>query len=504
MSYTLTLGVYSKKLNSTAQPVPDSTWDIYTVTLKEETSIDEPVLLLSASFSTVRDYNYALFQGRYYWVSDVVAVRTNVVEVSLTLDYMATYKTQIMATSAFIEYGLNDMSAFPSYRLEDQRRPIAKTPGIAVEDKDISDGIIDATSGTYIIQVVGNDPSPVINTHKGLMAFALDAARLNKLTSSISPSLGSDIASILASGGSPAEILNELTGYGLQQRLLVDSAFSAIQSVIWVPFSLGKLAGASWTIYCGNYNTGVTGIVLNAHAPKVVTTTIPIPWPVNDWRRCLCQLLLYLPCIGTVPIPIDQVIDAASLSITWSAEYVTGSISVRVDADNYICFTGSTSVAAPYGVGRSAVSAMDTISGSIQQTGGIIRAGLGVLDIGAAIASTALGIGSGISGAVNQITGGIMDQLHGMAQQVQPTISSVGALGGVSAIGQSTEARLVRLYYPNVGDAAFTTIYGHPVMHVYTPVAGFCKTRGFSIAIPGHAKHAALINATMDGGAFIE
>ena len=504
MSYTLTLGVYSKKLNSTAQPVPDSTWDIYTVTLKEETSLDDPVLILSASFSTVRDYNYALFQGRYYWVSDVVAVRTNVVEVSLTLDYMATYKTQIIATSAFIEYGFNDMSAFPSYRLEDTRRPISKTPGIATVDTDISDGYIEPNAGTYVIQVVGNDPTPGLNTHKGLAVFALDALRLNTLMSSISPSLGSDIASILASGGSPAEILNELTGYGLQQQLLVDSAFSAIQSVTWVPLSLAKLSGASCTIYCGNYNTGVTGLILSAHNPVVVQTQISIPWSANDWRRSLHQLLLYIPFIGTVPIPVDQVIDASTIDITWSAEYITGSVSVRVDADNYICFTGSTNIASSYGVGMSAVSSMDTISGSIQQTGGIIRASLGVLDFGASVVSAAMGIGGGFSGAVSSITGGLIDQLKGTAQQVQPTISCVGALGGVSAIGQSSQARLVRLYYPNVGDAAFTAIYGHPVMHVYTPAAGFCKTRGFSVAIPGHAKHAALINATMDGGAFIE
>ena len=156
MSYTLTLGVYSKRLNSTAQPVPDSTWASYTVTLKEETSIDEPVLLLSASFSTVCGYNYGIFQGRYYWVSDVVAVRTNVVEVSLTLDYMATYKSAILATNAFIEYGFN--TAVSGVALEDNRIPSDLKPTQHSSSGDPFGGLVNKNYGTYVIQAVGPDP----------------------------------------------------------------------------------------------------------------------------------------------------------------------------------------------------------------------------------------------------------------------------------------------------------------------------------------------------------
>lgn len=507
MSYTLTLGVCSKRLNSTAQPVPDSSWASYTVTLKEETSIDDPVLLLSASFSTVCGYNYGIFQGRYYWVSDVVAVRTNVVEVSLTLDYMATYKSAIQATSAFIEYGSNTITS--GLVLEDNRIPADLKPMQYTKREDPFGGLVNTNYGTYVIQAVGHDPrTPAVSYHNGLMAFAVDAVDLNSLISSISPAIAADIGTIMAGSYTPDEILNQLTGYAMQQNLLMDSAFGAIQSVNWMPLSLASVTGASMRIYLGNYDSGVDGKVLSNHTPLTASATIAIPWPLTDlydFKNLRCQILLYLPFFGTVPIPVDKVVGTSSLTIETAVQYVSGSLSVRVMAGSHTLFTGSTNIASSYGVGRSTVLTTDSLSGSIQQLGGMIRVGTGIIDLGASVVGAALGIGAGgISGAIGSITGGAIDQLHGAAQQIQPTISCVGALGGSSAVGMSMDAEISLLYYGAYDAATFQGVYGHPVMRITTPASGYCKTAGFSVAIPGHAKYAALINATMDGGAFIE
>lgn len=509
MSYTLTLGAYSKRLNSTAQPVPDSTWASYTVTLKEETPIDDPVLLLSASFSTVCGYNYGVFQGRYYWITDVVAVRTNVVEVHMSLDYMATYKAAIQATRAFVEYGFN--TAASTLLIDDSRIPTSLKPYQYDSNVDPFDGLIDKYGGTYIVQAVGNDPrTPSLNYHKGLAAFALDFFQLNDLMASVSPSIATDINTILSGSLTPAETLNQLTGYSMQQSLLTDSAFGAIQSVNWVPLSLSKVSNLSTQrIYLGNYNSGVDGILLLDHTPLTADASLTIPWPWTTdayaWRNSRCQILLYLPFFGTVPIPTDKVIGISTIEIHSAVVYASGSLSIRVTAGSHTLFTGSTNIATSYGVGRSTVLTTDSLSGSIQEMGGLLRVGSGVLDIGASVVGAALGVGSGgVSGAIGGITGGLIDQVKGAAQQIQPTISCVGALGGSSAIGQSLKAEISLLYYDAYDDANFQGLYGHPVMRIDTPASGYCKTAGFSIALPGHAKYAALINATMDGGAFIE
>lgn len=508
MAHTVQLGFFGKRLNSTAQPTVSS-WASYSVTLKEETSLDDPVLLLSASFSTVAAYNYGVFMGQYYWITDVIAVRTNVVEVHMSLDYMATYRDTIMLTNAFIEYGFNDVTSGPV--LEDNRIPSDLRPAQHTETGRPYDTLISPMFGSYIVQAVGNDPTPPSLDHvyhNGIMAFYLDAAHLNGLIESISPAIAADIGTILAGNYTPNEIFNQLTGYAMEQNLLMDSAFGAIQSVQWVPFNPSNMTGDRVRIYLGNYDTGIDGRLIADHSPFTTDVSIAIPWPftsLSDPKNLRCQILLYLPFFGTVPIPVDKVIGISDIDIHTSIEYISGSLSTRVTAGSYTLFTGSTNVAVSYGIGRSTVLTTDSLSGSIQQLGGTIRVGTGVLDIGASVVGAALGLGAGgISGAISNITGGMIDQLKGAAQQIQPTISCVGALGGSSATGQSMEADLSLLYYGAYDFANFQALYGHPVMKIATPASGYCKTAGFSINVPGHAKYAALINATMDGGAFIE
>ena len=218
------------------------------------------------------------------------------------------------------------------------------------------------------------------------MAFAVDAVGLNSLISSISPAIAADIGTIMAGSFTPDEILNQLTGYAMEQNLLMDSAFGAIQSVNWMPLSLASVSGASMRIYLGNYDSGVDGKVLSDHTPLTASVSMAIPWPFSsdlyDFKNLRCQILLYLPFFGTVPIPVDKVVGISTLTITTAVQYTSGSLSVRVTAGSHTLFTGSTNIASSYGVGRSTVLTTDSLSGSIQQLGGMIRVGTGILDIG--------------------------------------------------------------------------------------------------------------------------
>ena len=65
-------------------------------------------------------------------------------------------------------------------------------------------------------------------------------------------------------------------------------------------------------------------------------------------------------------------------------------------------------------------------------------------------------------------------------------------------------ATLSLLYYPPIDDAGFTALYGHPVMRVAKPIAGYCKTRGFSLSGPAKSIELSKIAALMDTGVFIE
>lgn len=64
--------------------------------LREGASILDPVVLVEAG--TLAGYNYAHIPvfGRYYYITDIVSVRTGLWEVSMHTDPLMTYRAQLM------------------------------------------------------------------------------------------------------------------------------------------------------------------------------------------------------------------------------------------------------------------------------------------------------------------------------------------------------------------------------------------------------------------------
>lgn len=509
MSIPLKLGNTTKKVNSTL--VPDSTlWTNYDVVLKQGTSIEAPVFVLQATAATLAGYNYAVGAGLlygFYWIIDIVAIANERCEVHCVRDVLANNKTAIMSQSAFIEYGCNTFDAGDSnYRVSDRRQTISETPTQYTASVDPSNGKI-GTVGRYVLQVVsGGDTTSTPPRNGGVKTFLSDETSLKTLLNKINTDLQSDVQAILNSGSSPDQQIADFAALDLKNSLLQDSAAGAIKACHWVPvFDTG---GASEEVYLGNWDVGFSLPILANNYVLTVNTSISIPWPVNDWRRNNCQMSLYLPFIGTVPIPIDQCVGFSTLSIKWTFEFYSGDMAYTVKAGNYTVYTGTVNVSVPYAIGSSRVSTHGAISGAIQAFGGALQMAGGAIDATAsAMAMTATGglIGaSGIASGLSSIAGGAGNAFAGYAQTIEPVITCAGSMGGLAGLGQPLTATLCLMYYPPLDDAGFSALYGHPVMKVATPVAGFCKTRGFSLASADRMGDVAQVNAAMDGGVFIE
>lgn len=506
MAHTVYLGSFTKKLNSTAQP-NYSGWGAYSCSFKEETSLYSPTLRLTADWASLAsaNYNYAVMQSRYYWIRDIRAIRSNYVEVDLQLDPLATYKSRITATSAFIEYGFNDHDAgAAAYRMPDQRITINNNPAFYSATVDMTGDLLSRSDGVYIVQAVGyNSNGP----HKGLATFALTETQLRQMMASIQPQIDNLLTGIMNNTTlTDQQRMNELTNLSLKTELTSESAIAAIQSVKWMPFKLSKAVGTLTTLYLGNHSTGISSaLMLATNTNYWYGADLDIPWPVADWKRNNCQMLLYLPFFGTIPVQVDQNINAEFIGISFSAEFFSGSISVIVNVDNkYTIYTGSTNVSVDMGVGRSMVGASAMIGGGLQALGGAMQMAGGVIDAGAGAISSALGIGGGVSGAMQNISGGAANMFQGYAQMIQPQITAAGSMGGMASIAQNKLATLELLYYAPINESAFRAKYGHPVFSVETPAGGFCKTRGFSVSGPMPGNYAAAINSAMDGGVYIE
>lgn len=99
---TISIGNNPKKINSTSRS--------YTVAatlscrLKEPCSMQAPVFRVQGLTKGAL-YNYCQFESRYYWIDDIIYLTHNIQEVHCHLDPLATFKTDIGNTYAYIEYG---------------------------------------------------------------------------------------------------------------------------------------------------------------------------------------------------------------------------------------------------------------------------------------------------------------------------------------------------------------------------------------------------------------
>lgn len=76
-----------------------------TGTLKNETSIIDPVIIFETSLSDLKNCNYCTISefGRSYFVNNIRSVRNGLVELTCHVDVLSTYKSQIRQQFAIIK-----------------------------------------------------------------------------------------------------------------------------------------------------------------------------------------------------------------------------------------------------------------------------------------------------------------------------------------------------------------------------------------------------------------
>lgn len=99
---TISIGNNPKKINSTSRSFTVSA--TLNCRLKEPCSMQAPVFRVQGLTKGVL-YNYCQFESRYYWIDDIIYLTHNIQEVHCHLDPLATFKTDIGNTYAYIEYG---------------------------------------------------------------------------------------------------------------------------------------------------------------------------------------------------------------------------------------------------------------------------------------------------------------------------------------------------------------------------------------------------------------
>lgn len=440
---TVQFGNFSKRKNSTARPATLA--ESFSVLLKENCSIDNPVFKLTAA---AFDYNYCKWGEHYYFVVDIVSERNNGWSVTCELDLMATYRTEIHNTSAYVERasgGNGDIQ-------DEFVIPTAPTENISVT-KDI--GV--STTGCFLLSCVGKT---------GVQTYILSASELTGLLEDIQ-TWADDL---IQPAGSEVEVLKKI---GVQ-IISAGSAMDCIRDCRWIPFT--NIPGAlPESISLGLYEIERNPLYVTT---PITTKTfeIEIPFSRDGYLRLkpYTEVMLYLPFVGNVVIDTPRLASTKNLFIVMARNNRSGEVAyqVRVGGETVGCYGGATAIPVPVGISNITPQSL-------------------IASIG----------GAAVAAAYNPI-GAV-----GTALSMQSSVSCVGAIQGGAGAGLPSNIMLNVIERGVSGNPAnMSATQGVPVyaQRRIGDISGYVRTRGVSVSGALHGDQYDKINAILDSGAFIE
>ena len=178
------IGMTSKRVIETGATNPFVQSSTLECKLKEPCSMQAPIFKVQGLNKGVI-YNYAQFEGRFYWIDDIIYLNRHIQEVHCHLDPIASYKSAIRGTHAFVKYG--DKAHWDEYA-DDTRFNPEELFSSAVSSKDAfavstehTDPVL-GTSGTFVVKVM----EFFDKNHSGVKTYAMSPSSFTKMLCDLS------------------------------------------------------------------------------------------------------------------------------------------------------------------------------------------------------------------------------------------------------------------------------------------------------------------------------
>ena len=446
---------FSKRKNSTKQPTGGTQ---ITVRLKQNCSVEAPVFILDKGLP---DYDYVQAFGHYYFVSDIVSLSADLCEIHCSQDVLATYKTDIGNTTAFVMYDTASNSDIVDQRLSQVATPTTQTNTTIFHDQ------FSSNVGSVVVTIAGTNQAKSyivsVNNYPGLLPNIISQVDSLFPTPTDSwadfiPALKSTIMQLVGSGNLPNNIMD----------------------VRWLPFHLS--GGSAETIYNGMYNTGVTGYPISIVVPGRTlssTKTVNIPWQFSDWRNTepYTQIYCCIPYVGVVSYPASALKGHTSITFHSVVDQITGDLCIHV-------YSGDVELGL-YGAQTSAKIALGNSSPNI---GNIVTS-----------LSNAIGAAA---------RGDIMGEINNGVQMYSAISQTVG--GVTSAVGGITNASIYLTticHNTNVTPSSVASSIGTPTFtqkQISSCPSGYIKCKDASVETTAKDADKDRINMYLNSGFFYE
>lgn len=476
MSFSVIFYGFAKKQNSTK--LPDSQGYTFDCVLKENSSINNPVLRLSLGYNLSPRYNYAYIAeyARYYYVKEWTWVQNALWECTLECDILATFRTYIGAASLYV---LRSSAAYDG-GIIDTAYP-AKTDSTYTAVNAVSPFLSNVQSGTFVIGVSsGSAPTYGTSTF-----YAMDPSNLIALMQYLNQNF------ITESNGFS---LND-AAYALQKALV--NPFLYINSCIWYPLALADMpyVGSLQAVELGGITTSANGYYINASTPlKNFTLSWALPSHPqaasrgNYMNAAYRKLFLEIPPFGAVEL------DA---SICANHAYVTADITVDATNGNACLRLG---VGQTSGTISVLLEKYEARVGVPMQLSALYRDMFnGVVSGASALFGTVTNLLSGnIGGAIGTAGAGIGNAVNTM----KPHLQSIGGQGSFASFAGAPVLYAQFITLPDEDNSHL----GRPLCanRTISTIPGYIQVMDGDIDIPGMADDAAYIKEQLEAGFFYE
>lgn len=491
MAFKVYLFSFVKNENSTARPtLTDGVG--FDCILKNECSIIAPEISLNLGAAvSPYQYNYAYIPdfGRYYFIRNWV-FEEPLVTAQMVVDVLATYKTEIGATSLYV---LRAQNAYNGYVTDDHYPATTQKTRTNVAPAWTTNPFGSTiTGGYYVVGVINNDSSAV----GAVSYYVFTNTQFRNLCDAL---------------------MGQTTWLGTITDVTEDflkalyNPFEYIASCMWFPFAPPLGTAVSDLPYGWYTLTGVGCRRLGNSASTLFSFSFTVPaHPQAATRGAYLnadpfrKMTLHVPFLGDVPISSDNFISSSTMEVWGHIDCITGDAVVEIgngssafsSANRIHLFTANLGVTIQLSqVAVDRLSQTETVIGTVSNIG---------RDASALLSRAANNAEQGIGGAASAVSGAFSllgSVTHGIADGTRsglPQIYTKGANG--SFVWTASDINLSVEFYSIVDEDI--THFGRPLCAMSTPdtLGGFMLIKTGDVAIAGTSEEENLIKSFLESG----
>lgn len=471
----------NKRINSTKLPTLEDLLISGEVVLKQATSVDKPIFIMACGADDMpkaRICNYVEFQGNYFWITSILQLNNTHIEISCEVDVLATFKTEILQTKAYVLYsdsaGRTDLIDNRNVRTIHWKYRKTAREKVSMFTKGDS---------CYIVEVINGYPSNKLSTST---FYLMSSSQMEALMNSL---YGSNdfFDNIVKSIQNPANLMVK---------------------AIWYPFGIAEFQGAftgqEETVRVGNYEAGVNGyriqnIDFSSTAELVHIDLSGILQDNYAYDESNCTLKCTLPFYGMVELPVSTTLKAGTREffIRITLDILSGTLMYEILGSageaGYRTRMYKTSFGCTVPLGYQSYNPLQFIGAVTGAIGGVAAATMAPEAVAGGMMASAAGFGaSNIISSVSSLQkdNGVIGTIGSRVDMGWANDITVEVL--TAELSESVTAKKEVLGLPCCSTVELSTL------------TGYCQCSNASVSAIAMPEEITKINNYLNGGVYIE